>query len=317
MIIKNSNLRRNFFENRYKILAIIVAIILVLCLIRALNEIVKNMNKNTAINSNTTQSSYQPQETLILGDNISTKVQEKSNKIMDEFIQLCNEKQIEKAYNLLTDECKEEIFGSNIEYFKNHYIEKIFTNYKTYNMQSWINGRNPTYKVRILDDVLSTGKTGDVVEEYYTIVKQNDGYKLNINSYIGRTGINKQITENDITIHVLSKDTYMDYEIYNIQVRNNSNNTILLDAKTNQKTVYLTANNEATYRAFMYEIDDVFLKIRPRLYSNLSIKFNKIYSPNVGIYSMTFTDIVLNLDEYENLANKEEYTNKVTMQIDL
>ena len=51
MIIKNSNLRRNIFENRYKILAIIVAIILVLCLIRVLNEFAKGLNEKQNVNT--------------------------------------------------------------------------------------------------------------------------------------------------------------------------------------------------------------------------------------------------------------------------
>lgn len=38
MIIKNSNLRRQIFSNRYKILGIIVAIILIFALIQLLNQ---------------------------------------------------------------------------------------------------------------------------------------------------------------------------------------------------------------------------------------------------------------------------------------
>ena len=191
MIIKNSNLRRILFENRYQILIVIIAIILILCLIQVLNNIVKQNNQQTKTNS-IQSSSYEPQETVILGEDITEEQQENNTQIMDKFIQFCNAKDIENAYNLLTDECKEVLFQSNIENFNKNYIEKIFTTPKIYNMQSWINGYSDTYKVRILDDILSTGNTGNVVEEYYTIVKQNGEYKLNLNSYIGRENIGKE-----------------------------------------------------------------------------------------------------------------------------
>lgn len=194
MIIKNSNLRQNLVGNRYKILGIIVAIILVLLLIRVLNAQAKQENERGKKQNTIEQtSSYKPQETVVLGENVTTTKQEENTKIMDEFINLCNKKEIEKAYNLLTDECKEEIFNSSIKSFKENYVEKIFTTDKIYSMQSWINGTNTTYKVKILDDAMSLGKIGEPVEGYYTIVKQNGEYKLNINSYVEREQLNKKI----------------------------------------------------------------------------------------------------------------------------
>ncbi len=318
MIIKNSNLRRNIFENRYKILAIIVAIILVLCLIRILNEFAKganqNKNKNT-INTNST-SSYKPQETAVLGSNVKEEKQEQNTKVMDEFIKYCNSKEIEKAYNLLTDECKEEKFSNSIENFKKDYVEKIFTTTKTYNMQAWINSSNPTYKVRILNDVLSTGSTGEVVEDYVTIVKENNNYKINLNSFIGKTNVNKQTKQEDIIVTVLGKETNMNYEIYNIKVENNTKNTILLDTKEKSKSVYATGSNGATYTAFMYEIEDTFLTIKPRIYKNISIKINKIYSPNIQVNKLTFTDVITNLEEYNNTENKKDYP-RTTIEVNV
>lgn len=311
MIIKNSNLRRNIFENRYKILAIIVAIILVLCLIRVLNEFAKQSNNRNNENTINLTNTYKPQETAVLGSNVKEETQEQNTKVMDEFIKYCNSKEIEKAYNLLTDECKIEKFSNSIENFKKNYVEKIFTTTKTYNMQSWINAENPTYKVRILNDVLATGNTGEVVEDYVTIVRENNEYKLNLNSYIGsKTNINKQTKQGDITLTLLSKETNMNYEIYNIKVENNTENTILLDTKTKQKSVYATGSNGTTYTAFMYEIDDTYLTIKPRIYKTISIKINKIYSPNIEVNKLTFTDVIMNLEEYNQLQDKADYERK-------
>lgn len=317
MIIKNSNLRRNITENRYKILAIIVAIILILCLIRMLNEFAKGTNQKKNENTNTSYtSSYKPQETVVLGGNVQDSKQEKNSKVMDEFIKYCNSKEIEKAYNLLTEECKREKFSNSIENFKKEYVEKIFTTTKTYNMQAWINADNPTYKVRILNDVLSTGSTGEVIEDYVTIVKENENYKINLNSFIGKKDVNKQTKQEDITVTVLGKETNMNYEIYNIKVENNTKNTILLDTKEKQKSVYATGSNGATYTAFMYEIEDTQLTIKPNISRTISIKINKIYSPNIGVNKLTFTDVIMNLEEYNNTENKKDYPRK-TIEVNI
>lgn len=317
MIIKNSNLRRSITENRYKILAIIVAIILILCLIQALNQFAKTSNKKKNENTNTSYtSSYKPQETVVLGGNVQDNKQEKNTKIMDEFIKYCNSKEIEKAYNLLTDECKREKFSNSIENFKTNYVEKIFTNTKTYNMQSWINGDNPTYKVRIVDDALSTGNVGNAVEDYVTIIKKDNDYKINLGSYIGTTNINKQIKQEDIIVTFLNKKSNMENEVYNIQIENKTKNTILLDTKTKQKSVYATGSNGATYTAFMYEIEDIHLTIEQGATKKISIKINKIYSPNIEVEKLTFTDIIANLEEYKNTQNKKEYPRK-TIEVNL
>lgn len=318
MIIKNSNLRQNLFRNRYKILGIIVAIILVLLLIRTLNEFAKQANqKEKSKNIVEEVSSYKPQQTVISGENVSNTKQEENTKIMDEFIDLCNKREIEKAYNLLTDECKEEMFDSSIQKFKKDYIEKIFTVDRTYNMQSWINGENQTYKVKILEDAMSTGKTGEIIEEYYTIVKKDGKSKLNINSYVEKKKVNKKITKDNITIEILERNIFMEYEIYKIKVQNNTDNTILLDTKEKEKSAYITGSNSATYSAFMYEIDEIYLTIQPQIYREIDVKFNKIYNPSIKTRQITFTDIVPNLEEYDSLKNKSEYKSKMSITIEL
>lgn len=150
MIIKNSNLRRALFENRYKILAIIIAIILFFSIRKMLSQFLIESNKSSVNNVTVSQNSdYEPEQTMVIGDNVSEEKQDDITSLMDNFISYCNSKQIEEAYNLLTDECKEELFSNDIENFKINYVEKIFTTTKTYSMQSWINFTNPTYKVKI------------------------------------------------------------------------------------------------------------------------------------------------------------------------
>lgn len=328
MIIKNSNLRRELFSNRYLILAIMAAIIFLLLLINALNNMTKQNDNNLitpeqSIVSNTTakQEIYTPEKTTISGSNVEAKKQEENKTIIDNFINYCNQKQIEQAYNLLTDDCKKEVFFSNIANFSNNYVNKIFNSKKTYSMQSWVNRDTyTTYKVKIVDDMISSGKItskDNEIEDYYTVVQMGGEYKLNINNYIAKKEINKEKEFQGIKITVISRDTYKDYESYDVKVENLSENTILLDSQGSTDSMYVTASNDSKYKAYSYEIDKSRLIIEPGRSRTITIKFNKRYSNEAITRNIVFSDIIKNYDEYKQMQNKKEYTNRWAISIDV
>lgn len=328
MIIKNSNLRRNLFSNRYLILAIMAAIIFLLLLINTLNNISKENNNKKAEEQNKIQQNtikqqeiYTPEKTTISGTNVRQQEQENNKTLIENFINYCNQKQIEQAYNLLTDECKKEVFFSNIANFSNNYVNKIFNSKKTYSMQSWINRDTyTTYKIKIVDDMISTGKitsTQNEIEDYYTVVKEEGEYKLNINSYIVKKHINKEKEFKGVKITVINKDTYRDYEIYEIKIENLNENTILLDSQERTDSMYVFASNESKYSAYSYEIDRSRLIIEPGRYKTIKIKFNKRYSNESITKAIVFGDIIKNYDEYKNMQNKKEYKDRWTISIEV
>lgn len=327
MIIKNSNLRRNLFSNRYLILAIMAAIIFLLILINTLNNISKENNNKKAEEQNKIQQNsqkqeiYTPEKTTISGTNVRPQKQEDNKTVIDNFLNYCNQKQIEQAYNLLTEDCKEEVFFSNINNFSNNYVNKIFNSKKTYSMQSWINRDTyTTYKVKIVDDMISTGKITSAqneIEDYYTVVQEEGKYKLNINSYIVRKQINKEKESQGVKITIISKDTYRDYETYEIKVENLNQNTILLDSQESTDSMYVFASNESKYSAYSYEIDRSRLIIEPGRYRTITIKFNKRYSNESITKAVVFADIIKNYDEYKQTQNKKEYKDRWAISIDL
>lgn len=327
MIIKNSNLRRNLFSNRYLILAIMAAIIFLFLLINTLNNISKENNNKKAEEQNKIQQNsqkkeiYTPEKTTISGTNVRPQKQEDNKTVINDFINYCNQKQIEQAYNLLTEDCKEEVFFSNINNFSNNYVNKIFNGKKTYSMQSWINrDTHTTYKVKIVEDMISTGKITSVqneIEDYYTVVQEEGKYKLNINSYIVRKQINKEKESQGVKITIISKDTYRDYETYEIKVENLNQNTILLDSQESTDSMYVFASNESKYSAYSYEIDRSRLIIEPGRYRTITIKFNKRYSNESITKAIVFGDIIKNYDEYKQTQNKKEYKDRWVISIDI
>ena len=323
MIIKNSNIRRNLFSNRYVIFMIIFAIILVFCVIQVINNFAKEQlkQKNANIqNVTNTETTHNPEKTVISGKDVTKPEQQKNENVIDTFIKYCNNNQVEQAYSLLSNDCKEEEFGDRLQNFKTSYVDKVFTSKKNYSIQSWINKQYTTYRVTISEDIMATGKTSllqDSIEDYYTIVEENGQKKLNINSYIVREKINKENQVSNIKIEVIQKDIYREYEVYKVKVTNNTENTILLDSRQDTKSVYLEGDNNKKYQAFMYEVMDTKLVINKEQEKTMDIRFNKVYSNNIQMEKMVLEDIILDYEAYKNIQNKQDYTNRMKMSINI
>lgn len=207
-----------------------------------------------------------------------------------------------------------------MQLFKQKYVDKIFTTKKMVSIKNWLDFTN-TYKVKILDDMISTGKISsseDVIEDYYTIVQQDKEYKLNINAYIGKATINKVGQTNDgITITVITKNVYKEYEEYSIKIENTTSQIISLDSQESGDSMYLLGSNEAKYKAYSYELDQTNLCIQPNETKTITIRFYKIYSNSVNIEQLVFSDIILNYEEYLQAKDKTQYVNRAKVSIDI
>lgn len=322
MIIKNSNIRRMLVDNRYRIGIIIIAIILALYLIQVMNNASKEKFKEKAntIQNTIVEESNNKEQAPIIGENVPKVEQEDITSVIEQFITYCNRKEIDKAYNLLSEDCKQEVFASDIENFKKNYTDKIFTSQKIYNIQPWVNTYAHTYKVRILDDVLSTGNAtskDNVIEDYFTIIKLNKQPKLSINGYIGKEQMDTIVQENGVQISVISKNTFIEYEEYTIKVENMTENTILLDSKEKVNSIYLIGSNERNYSAYTYEIDDADITIPAGKSKNVEIRFNKRYSNETVMRVMVFEDIIMNYENYKAVEDKTTYTDRMKIRVEV
>lgn len=301
---------RFYNQNRRKILITILIIVFILGIIQLLNyfskiNITSKETQNIAENNKKTNQGLVSDKSAISGQSVSSTKLEKDTNIISEFVEYCNKGDINSAYSLLTEECKENMFPI-IEDFNNIYYSKLFDGYKTYTMENWSGN---TYQVRFTGDILSTGDFSNNVtkQDYITVVKKDGENKLNINNYIGRTVANKVTEYKNIKVTVKNIDTYMDYEIYNLSIQNNSENTILLDTSDDTKSVYLLDSKDMKYYFYSNEIIENRLIVKSEFTNNLEIKFSNSYSSSRSIEKLVFSKLVLNYDEYKNLENKEEY----------
>lgn len=301
---------RFYNQNRRRILIIILIIVFILGIIQLLNyfsrmKIAKEDKQNALIENTEINKDVVSEKSLISGQNVSGTQLNSETELIDEFIKHCNNKDLNSAYEMLSEECKEEMFPT-IDDFYNNYYKNLFNEYKTYTVENWIGS---TYQVRFTGDILSTGNlnTNETKQDYITIVQNNNENKLNINSYIERKMPNEVTEENNVKVTIKSIDTYMDYEIYNLSIQNNSDNSILLDTNNDTKSVYLLDSRDMKYYFYSNEIIANRLMVKSKFTNDLKIKFTNSYSSSRKISSLVFSKMVLNYDEYKNLENKEEY----------
>lgn len=301
-----NNLIRKYNRNRREIWIVVVIIAFIIGFRYALTSYMKNdrigsSNNATTYFPNNNQNDYPILNNKIYEDkNVSKNSEEISNTIKT-FIQYCNNKEIEKAYNMLSEDTKYNLYKSKTEFVKNYYIT-FFKTKKIYNMQAWItSGGYYTYKVEFEEDLLSTGGAdSNKIEEYYTVVKENEKYKININRYIGNIEINKITEKNNVKITVLSKNIYLDNIEYKIKVENLSNNTIVLDTKNTRRTTALMDSNNFEYPAYMYKLLENDLTVYSGETKEINIQFNQQY--NAKYYN---TKIVFNNFNLDNNSNKK------------
>lgn len=318
-------LLRFYNQNRKKLWFIVAIIVFVLIIIQLLNSVAKQQNeekiRQTEINKNqeTTLNnvvSYDKQsEAIISNDNVSRNVRNINGKLLDEFFTYCVNHNPEAAYELLSTDIKNNMYQSEA-IFESLYYQSKFEGNKQYSFQAWTTrgDSSNTYKVKIFDDILSTGKADSgYVEDYVTVIKEDDNYKLNINNYIGNVRINSAVAKvkqaDSISMQVMNQYIYKDYQIFDIIIRNDSNNSILLDTREKTKETYLVDSNGIKYEAILYENNINDLTIDSNQVKKVQIKFNVVNRDDLSVKSINFDNIVLNYEQYKLKSEEKEVGN--------
>lgn len=306
----------NFYRNNKEKISKFVKVFGLLILIGI--ALAYSIENNSSKNENNSEATvYTPSKTIISGKDIDKETYQKEENLVKTFVDYCNNKQIQEAYNLLTEECKQKIYP-NIETFEKNYYNVIFNQYRECNLQSWVSSGNyNTYKVTFIEDIMSTGNYENVekFEDYITIVRKNGEKKININSYVKTEEINKNTKTEELEINVSSADIYMDSVTYYLELKNLTENDILLDS-LNNKSVKLVGTNDAEYA-----LDDTNLfSLNLIVYKDsnnrkVELKFIKQYGSDVNGKSIEFKSLITNYEEY--LKNLEKYSDYKELSIKL
>lgn len=311
---------RKFNQNRKMIFLDVFIIVSVIICIQVVNNVLKDKHKNEYENIVNTQqdiSSYNSRQSVVTGETVDTKKHENNSQIIENFIKYCNDKNPQKAYELLSEACKAKMFPTENDFINQYYLI-FFKDQQEYNYESWLTKSGKyTYKVDLYEDMLKTGgQNTSVTEEYYTVVTENNSTKLNINGFVNSTKMNKNKGNSNITVTIKEKNTFMEYETYVIEVKNNTNKDILLDSKESTNTMYIQDKKENKYSSYSHEISYDKLWVKPNMTRTIEIKFTKEYSSQLDAEKLVFSDIILDYNTYKNLNDKKQYTNRYNLEID-
>lgn len=309
---------RWYNQNRKTIWKFVGIIALVIIVIQLFNYWSKIDNQKKLQETNQIQTSNEIEEynsialdekkSIITGEELSQNQLSEVDTI-DMFIEYCNNQQISEAYALLSEDCKQEMYSAE-EIFKEAYYDKVFENSKkNIGVENWIDN---IYKLNINDNFLATGKYSkeNTKQDYITVVEENDTYKLNINNYIGKKEVNRSNEKNGIYIKVLEEKTYMDYQIFKISVKNNSENDIILDDKQDINAMYIEDDNGIQYSAYTHEIGEAELEVSPRETKEIEIKYYSKYGSEKEISKLVFSRMIL---DYKTSSPK--YNNSIEIEI--
>ena len=256
------NLIRLYNQNRLKIWIIVIGIIIAITLVQIVNNAIKesNIEKNKNLiaqeqEKNNNQKYTNESKSMVSGGTVSESKQNTYGNLIDKFFTYCINGEPEKAYDLLSSDCKKVLYPSE-NIFEELYYNGKFNGNKKYSFQSWSSSSEYIYLVKIYDNMLATGKdnTANYLQDYVTVIDEgNDNYKISVSSFIEIKSIEKNVSKDGISILIKDSYVYMDYQIFDVEVSNTTNNIISLVDYSNNKSICATDNNGIEFMALLNE----------------------------------------------------------------
>lgn len=287
------NIKRIIDKNGKLIWYIAIIIVFILFAIKSLNSYYEQDEQKKQMELSEYIDNDQSENEIINYSTESTTVK----KTLASFVNYCNKREIENAYKMLTEECKNAMFPT-IEYFEQIYINTIYNVERTFDVAKWAtDGNNSIYLVTLYADILATGGAENYTQEYYTFVKDDNGiYKLNINNYIYGQEKNIEKTINNIKVKIGHVDIYEEYESATITIINKRDKKVCLTGNSYSENIYLQNSNGVTYSSLNSDFDKKTIVLEPNEEQTFIVQFNKEYSASNKAQYLVLSDIILDYE---------------------
>lgn len=310
------NIKRTIDKNHKLIIQILIIIIFALFIIKSFNSFYEEKENKRKRESAEKAASSQIVETPENTPNYYGVESNSIEKTMRSFVKYCNNREINNAYKMLTEECKNAMFPT-VEDFEKIYINNIYNVEREYELLKWsTDGNIETYQVTLYGNILATGNSNSYTQEFCTFIKDSKGnYKLNINNYICGEDRNVQETQNNITIKIGHIDIYEEYEEAQITIANNTSKTILLTGDRYKKNIYLQNSKDTTYSSLNSKFDKEQIVLKPNSFQSITVKFNKGYSISNKAQYLVLSDVILDYEDYLNSEDKSNYENRTSIKV--
>lgn len=259
---------RGFFKNHKKKIAIII---IIFGIVIAINRFLGNRPEVV-----TPITTYDPHSPVIdKTANVPEEYKVPINNLVDNYVTYCNNKEYEKAYDLLSNEFKSK-YCKTIDDFKS-YVDELYDEKKIYNIQNHSNVNNVyIYQIRLLEDILATGTTNgyNYKEEKIAIKEENGTLKLALNGYVGEKKLGIIAEDEYMKINIVKKDIKYDTETYTVEFTNKTNNYIKLADNTENGEILLQLPNDKREANNLYNGNIIIL---PNYTYTRQISFDKYY----------------------------------------
>ena len=300
----NTRLKINKFIKKYgKLIGIVILVWLFILLLNNFLKRSQNEKKPTT--------TYTP-HTAVLDSGSSTpkKVQNSIEKFVEEYVEHCNNKEYEKAYEMISEECKKNNFIS-FEDFKS-YVNNKFNSKKIYSIQNYSNYNDKyIYSIKLYDDVLATGLTNSTysfTSEKLTFYEGDDGLEMSAGNFIYYSDI-KSISENEyLKIDVVGKTVNYSIESYEVKFTNRSNYTVVIADGQEENEAVLVLPNEVRNRS---DASDLILE--PQESITLNMVFPKFVDDGDVSQSLLFSSIRV----MEKYSGTSEEVSEETIQSEI
>ena len=195
------------------------------------------------------ENDYTPDIAVMDDGDVSVPSKYRANvkQTIDTYFNYCNSKEFEKAYDMLSDDCKTFLYQNKLENFE-EYANDFYTGDKKYYLQNYSNLKNKyIYDMYIIDDIEKTGGTNGYNEkvEKITVFRNKNEYKIANQGYIENGKYENIVAQTeDMTVKVISKDISYKKESYNLEITNKTDKYILISDGTYSDSVTLNLGDQ-------------------------------------------------------------------------
>jgi len=238
---------------------------------------------------------YEPHASVIDSSSSTPRyMQDSIEDVIKEYIGYCNEGNYQKAFNMLSEDCRSYAFNNRVEEFMEHVLVKM-PSPKKYSIQDYSNVKYGNtkiyiYEIKYTDDLLSTGLTNSTYsftsEKIAFYENKNGDMQMNVGDYVYHTDV-KSISENDyFKVDVVGKIVNYSIEKYKVILTNRSNYTVVVSDGAENDEVVLSLPNEVRKRS---ELSNIVLG--PQKSEELTMTFPKFVDDGDTAKSLVFSSI--------------------------
>ena len=262
---------RHFWQKYNRIIILVVfAIILIIIINRILT-----LNKEP----DEPETSYTPNVSVLdSSSEVPDEVADSFEDFIESYVNYCNNGDYVSAYNLVSDDCKQNFFGNSYNDFVEYVSEKFGTG-KRYAIQNYSNTDDLyIYSVKIFDDFLATGLTNQsyrYVEEKMTVSYDDNGdIVFSVGNYMGSETLQYQASNEYLKAEITESLQKYSFIIYTLKLTNRTDYTIVIrDGNADSTEIYMDIGNEA--RAA--EDDGTTIVLEPGEVETVSLSFSMFY----------------------------------------